>query len=153
MMITLMFALAGASFAVSQAQAAAPAPDIDGHWAELQIEYMMSKDIVGGYPDGTFKPGNTITRAEFMKIVNHAGGFTAAGAKTFTDVSAADWYAPEVAKAAAAGYISGYPDGSMRPNANSSRQEAAMMIAKVSQLDGSAAADLSKFSDAAEIAG
>ena len=152
MMITLMFALAGASFAVSQAQAAAPAPDIDGHWAELQIEYMMSKDIVGGYPDGTFKPGNTITRAEFMKMVNNASGFTAAGSKTFTDVSAADWYAPEIAKAAAAGFISGYPDGSMRPNANISRQEAAVMIARASQLDLTAAPDLDKFSDAPELA-
>lgn len=152
MMIALMFALAGASFVVPPARAAAPAPDIDGHWAELQIEYMMSKDIVGGYPDGTFKPGNTITRAEFMKMVNNSGGFTAAGAKTFTDVSAADWYAPEVAKAAAAGYISGYPDGSMKPNANISRQEAAVMVAKVSKLGDSAAAELSKFSDAADIA-
>jgi hypothetical protein len=116
MMIALMLALTAASFAVpTAARAAAPAPDIDGHWAELQIEYMMSKDIVGGYPDGTFKPVNTITRAEFMKIVNHAGGFTAAGTKTFNDVSAADWYAPEIAKASAAGYISGYPDGSMPP--------------------------------------
>jgi len=153
MMIALMLALTAASFAVpTAARAAAPAPDIDGHWAELQIEYLMSKDIIGGYPDGTFKPDNTITRAEFMKIVNHAGGFTAVSDKTFTDVSAADWYAPEIAKASAAGYISGYPDGSMRPNANITRQEAAIMIARAAQLDLNAAPDLSQFSDAPALA-
>ena len=63
---TLMFALIVAVVAVPQAQAAGPLSDIDGYWAELQIEYMLSKDKVGGYPDGTFKPANTITRAEFM---------------------------------------------------------------------------------------
>jgi len=147
---TLMFALIVAVVAVPQAQAAGPLPDIDGYWAELQIEYMLSKDKVGGYPDGTFKPANTITRAEFMKIVNNAAGFTATESKTFTDVSAADWFAPEIAKAVAAGYITGYPDGSMKPNANISRQEAALIITKAAKLDLNAI-DLSKFKDAADI--
>jgi hypothetical protein len=147
---TLMFALIVAFVAVPGAQAAGPVPDIDGHWAELQMEYMLSKDKVSGYPDASFKPANTITRAEFMKIVNNAAGLTATVSQTFTDVSSSDWFAPEVDKAVAAGYVTGYPDGSMKPNASITRQEAAVMMAKATKLDLSST-DLSKFKDAASI--
>lgn len=43
--------------------------DLDNHWAKQYIEELISKSIVGGYPDGTFKPNATITRAEFTKIL------------------------------------------------------------------------------------
>ena len=46
--------------------------DIKGHWAEETISTMLGSGIVGGYPDGTFKPNRSITRAEFTTIVNKA---------------------------------------------------------------------------------
>ena len=46
------------------------APDIDGHWAKGAINAMMGKDYMTGYPDGEFKPENTITRAEVAATMN-----------------------------------------------------------------------------------
>ena len=44
--------------------------DIDGHWAKANINYAVEQGWINGYEDGTFKPDQTITRAEVMKIVN-----------------------------------------------------------------------------------
>lgn len=58
------------------AAAAAPAlgggtkfSDIQGHWAQQQIEQAVSEGWVDGYPDGTFRPDETITQAEFTKLL------------------------------------------------------------------------------------
>jgi hypothetical protein len=150
--IALMFMLTIAAVAVPQAEAAVTLTDINGHWAQTQIQNMVDKGVINGYPDGSFKPENSITRAEFMVMINRANGFTGSGTTQFSDVKSTDWFASEIAKATAAGYINGYPDGSMKPNANISRQEAAVMIAKAAKLDVSTVGDLSKFSDAAGIA-
>jgi len=49
---------------------AASFPDLVGDWAAEEIEYMISKGILNGYPeDGTFKPTNEVKRAEFIKII------------------------------------------------------------------------------------
>ena len=48
---------------------AATPPDIIGHWAQYYIQPLVDSGIINGYPDGTFKPDNPITRAEFCKIV------------------------------------------------------------------------------------
>ncbi len=137
-----------AGFGAPQASAA-NLNDISGHWAQSQIENLVSKDIIKGYPDNTFKPEKAITRAELAVIVNKAFSFTNTTDINFKDVKSADWFAPEIAKAKAAGYISGYPDGTMKPNQNISRQEAAVMIAKAAKLDTSTAA--LQFKDAATI--
>jgi hypothetical protein len=46
--------------------------DVQGHWAEKKIAEWVAKGLAGGYPDGTFKPNNHITRAEFVALVNRA---------------------------------------------------------------------------------
>ncbi|MDD2402224.1 MAG: S-layer homology domain-containing protein [Clostridia bacterium] len=68
------------------------ATDVEGHWAERQITYWTSKGITKGYSDGTFKPNNNITRAEFLTLVNRAFGYTQTAPVKFTDVSTRDWY-------------------------------------------------------------
>ena len=54
---------------------AAKYKDINGHWAQKAIEYLSDKGIISGYPDGTFKPNNTITVQEFLKMVVVAKGY------------------------------------------------------------------------------
>jgi len=54
---------------------AAKYKDINGHWAQKAIEYLSDKNIISGYPDGTFKPNNTITVQEFLKMVVVAKGY------------------------------------------------------------------------------
>ncbi|MCX5780363.1 MAG: S-layer homology domain-containing protein, partial [Firmicutes bacterium] len=79
--------------------------DIQGNWAEPQITAWLDKGIVHGYPDGTFKPDSSITRAEFVTMTNQAFGFSASVPMQYTEVHTSDWYAGEIAKAQAAGYV------------------------------------------------
>ena len=99
--MTLSMALAAAlAFAPAQAFAA-PATDISGHWAEKVITQWQEKGLISGYEDGTFKPDNSVTRAEFVIMLNKALGFTQKGNVTFSDVSANAWYYDAVAIAVA----------------------------------------------------
>ena len=133
----------------SIAFAASPS-DISNHWAKVQIEDWMDKGLVNGYPDGTFRPDNNITRAEFMVLVNGAFGYSVKVSIDYVDVTANDWYFDAVAKAKAAGYITGYADGTVKPNNPISREEAAVVIMKVKKLvQNETAAD--KFTDASSI--
>ena len=105
--------------------------DVRGHWAESSIYEGVALGIVSGYSDNTFRPNGLVTRAEFSKMMNQALGVTGTTPIDMWDVSYFSWYYHEVQKAVAAGYISGYTDGSFKPSNRISRQEAATMIAKI----------------------
>ena len=98
--------------------------DISGHWAEASIQKWVEAGVINGYSDGTFRPDNGITRAEFVKIVNGLLGFKVEGSASFTDVASGEWYAAEVKKAVREEFVSGYEDGSFRPDKGITRQEA-----------------------------
>ncbi|MEC0307724.1 Ig-like domain-containing protein [Paenibacillus lautus] len=110
--------------------------DISGHWAEVSIKEAVRERIVTGYPDETFKPGNTVTRAEFSVMLMNALKSTDAGAELiFTDTAwIGDWAKKAVSQAVQAGIIRGYQDGSFRPNAKMTRAEMAAMIANALEL-------------------
>ncbi|HEY5584599.1 MAG TPA: ice-binding family protein [Ruminiclostridium sp.] len=127
-----------------------PSNDYESHWAKDAIWSAFSTGIVKGYPDGSFKPDKAITRAEFFALVNNVFSFTSGTETTYNDVSSDAWYAPVIAKAEAAGYISGYPDGSIRPEGSISRQEVAVIISNLKSL--TAASNDLPFTDAASIA-
>lgn len=126
--------------------------DINHHWAASQINEWVGKALIKGYPDGTFRPDHNITRAEFMSLVNNAFGYTQQTELAYRDVPADAWYAETVAKAKAAGYISGYDDGTMKPNHPISRAEAATIIMSIKSFTPDAAA-ADQFSDSSSIAG
>jgi|GEM_PF-2179705 len=111
--------------------------DISGHWAEGTIITMLNTGVIGGYPDGTFQPNRSITRAEFTTIVNKAFGTFDAGAEAFfTDVKKTDWYYSQAASGKNAGFISGFPDGSFRPNSAVTREQATAILVNLLQLPG-----------------
>ena len=122
------------------------ASDISGHWAKDKIQSWIDKDMIKGYPDGTFKPDQNITRAEFMSLVNSAFGYTNTTLTSYSDVASNAWYFAIVGKAQAANYITGYPDGTMKPDSMVSREEAATIIARIKNLTSDPSV-LSKFSD------
>ena len=126
--------------------------DLADHWAAEVVTRWQDNNLIKGYPDGTFRPDNQVTRAEFVTMMNNALGFTEEGHANFTDVSTDDWFYKAVSIAAAKGYCSGYEDGSFHPNSTITRQEAAVMIARAMSLEGERSG-LSKFTDAADIAG
>ncbi|MFX4262142.1 S-layer homology domain-containing protein [Pelotomaculum propionicicum] len=150
--ILIAIGLAALVILMFTGQSLAAPPDIQNHWAQKQISDWVDKGYISGYPDGSFKPDNTITRAEFVTMANRAFGKNATVPVSFPDVSSKDWFAAGVAKAVAAGYISGYDDGTFRPNENIKRQEAAVMITKLLNLAVSADDQvLNQFADYADI--
>ncbi|MZQ84635.1 hypothetical protein GQF01_21235 [Paenibacillus sp. 5J-6] len=105
--------------------------DTAGHWAEVSIKNAVNGGIVSGYPDGTFKPDSTVTRAEFAVMLMNAWKLQGEGAQlTFTDNGKIGaWAQQAIAKAVKAGIIHGYEDGSFRPDAQITRAEMAVIIA------------------------
>lgn len=110
--------------------------DIIGHWAEAHIKQAATNGIVNGYPDGTFKPNHTVTRAEFTVMLMNTLKLKEEGAMlSFTDSSKiGPWAQKAVAQAIQAGIIKGYKDGTFRPGAEITRAEMAMMLANASGL-------------------
>lgn len=122
-----------------------PAPsftDIAEHWAKSAILSAAGMKLVSGYPDGTFKPNAAITRAEFTVILANALKLEGAGsAAAFTDeAKIGGWAKQAIANAVEAGIVSGYADGSIRPNARITRAEMASMIARALKLSVEASA-------------
>lgn len=68
--------------------------DIDGHWAEESIKRAIDKGIINGYPDGSFKPDNSVSRAELAKILTIAFDLNSAAKlpEEFEDVENNQWY-------------------------------------------------------------
>ncbi|OMF50172.1 hypothetical protein BK138_28220 [Paenibacillus rhizosphaerae] len=137
--------------AVSPAFAAQPAKDINGHWAEKQLQEWVNQGTLKGFEDGTVRPNQSITRAEFIVLVNRIFGYTESAQVQFNDLSSSNWAYTDVAKAVKAGYVQGYQDQTIHPSADVTRQEAAAMIAKVVGLTAGQTDLLSTFKDADRI--
>lgn len=125
--------------------------DVKGHWAESYIYKAVEHGYVSGYDDGTFRPGSAITRAEFCKMLNGALQLSATASISFSDVPASKWYYKDVQKATAAGYISGYDNGTFLGDSRITRQEAALVIARLIS-DPATLKDLSGLADGASVA-
>ncbi|MFC4305217.1 InlB B-repeat-containing protein [Cohnella boryungensis] len=106
--------------------------DIVGHWAEVNIKQAVSASIVNGYPDGSFKPNRTVTRAEFAVMLMNTLKLQGDGAiLKFTDYGTITaWAQKAVALAVKAQVINGYADGTFRPDAEITRSEMALMVAR-----------------------
>ena len=98
-----------------------------------------SKAYISGYEDGTFRPDNTITRAESAAIIARCSADFDENkmyASDFTDVLGDEWYANYVGYAAEKGYISGYEDGTFKADRNITRGELAVILSKYGSFDG-----------------
>ncbi len=125
--------------------------DVQNHWAEKQVYDWVNKGLISGYPDATFKPDHEITRVEFIALTNRAFGYQEMAELNFPDVKKEDWFATEIAKAKAVGYIGGYSDGTVKPNNFITRQEVAAVLVKILNPESSPYILFSKFTDSNEI--
>ena len=105
--------------------------DIKGHWAEETIKEFKYKKFIDGYEDNTFKPNNSMTRAEFVKVVNKVFGYTQKGEEQFTDVNKDDWFYDDICIGIKAGYIKGKSANIFAPNDNITREEVAMILTNI----------------------
>ena len=104
-----------------------PFTDISDHWAKDYIVTLHSKGMVNGNPDGTYRPDNSITRAEFVAIaIRTLGEVKADYAGGFSDVSISDWFAKDVQTAVNLGIIS--KDTNFRPGDCITREEMAKIL-------------------------
>jgi polyhydroxybutyrate depolymerase len=93
------------------------------------VAFLRDRNVLQGYPDGTFKPDQTINRAEFLKIVlKGKGGSTPIDQGCFSDVAAGEWYAPFVCAAARRDIVNGYPDGTFKPSQPVNTAEAIKIV-------------------------
>ena len=114
---------------------AASLSDIADHWAKDSIERWVDAGVIGGYPDGSFNPNGSITRAEFATILAKAFGLTGKSGTSFSDVERDNHWAKDYIYAcAAAGIVGGYPDGTFGPDKAITRQEAMKMYTVALQL-------------------
>lgn len=95
--------------------------DLYAVWKDAETESHSA--YISGYPDGTVGPDKTITRAEAATMFYNLLADKTGDAKTFTDVPANQWYAKAVMTLAGKGVISGYPDGTFKPDASITRAE------------------------------
>ncbi len=107
--------------------------DIDQHWAEEAIELLGDKLIVNGYQDDSFKPQGTITRGEFATIIARSLGLDTSDThiQQFSDVASSDWYAGALKAVVDLNLVYGYEDGTFKPNAEITRQDAAVILGRV----------------------
>ena len=103
-------------------------------WYYNDIAKAVSGNVTKGFEDGTFRPNETITRAQAAVLICNAKGLTPNeyGADHFTDVSQIpNWARGAVGAAVSAGYLSGYPDGTFYPNKGMTRAEAVSTLDRV----------------------
>lgn len=107
-------------------------PDVEsGRWSNKAISTLSKAGIISGYPeDGMFRPANPITRAEFASIVSRFDSLNYNGDNKFNDISG-HWASNFINAASEKGWISGYPDGSFKPQNNITRAEAITLINNV----------------------
>ncbi|MDI3279934.1 MAG: S-layer homology domain-containing protein [Bacillota bacterium] len=115
--------------------AAPPLRDVANSWARPAIEQLVQTGVIKGYPDRTFRPDRSITRAEFATILAKAFHLDPAHQVSFKDVRG-HWARSYIAALAEQGIIQGYPDGTFRPQNKITRAELTSMIIRALRLEG-----------------
>ncbi len=111
--------------------------DISGHTFEAEIRKLYIDGLIKGFPDGTFRPENSITRAEAAVLLAQVKKLTPIklGKSPFKDVTSNHWAYGYIVAVQIAGFMKGYPDSTFKPEVNISRAELAVILGKAKGLD------------------
>lgn len=101
-----------------------------GQWYTAAVSTLANAGAINGCGDGTFHPNQAISRAQFVTILAGIYGVNASGGMPFSDVGRS-WYYDAVATAYANGWVSGFTDGTFRPNQTITRAEAVSILNRV----------------------
>lgn len=111
--------------------------DLDGfEWARLYIQTLSSKGIINGFGDGTFRPGDKVTREEFVKMLVAAFDLNGDTDIEFKDVDSKSWAYEYIKKAVSAGVVNGVSDTEFGINTAISRQDMAVMAYRAANKAG-----------------
>ncbi len=97
-------------------------------WYATYVYALAEQGILQGFSDGSFRPNNPVTRVQLVTILQRLSGKTCDQSVSFNDVSENFWGYEAIALAESEGWVSGYPDGSFRPNRNLTRAEAVTVL-------------------------
>ncbi len=125
-----------------------------GYWAKAYIEALASQNIIAGFPDGSFKPNEPVTRAQFAAIINKAFKPSATRtAITFKDVKSNYWAFSAIQTASSSPFLSGYPDLTFKPEQQIPRVQAIVALANGLGLTANAQTVINFYTDASQIPG
>lgn len=123
------------------------------HWGFEAINSLYLKKVIKGKSEDAFCPDDKITRAEFAKLIVEALGLEADETEIkFEDVSSSDWYYQYVIVAYGNGIINGISESVFAPEKNITRQDAAVMILRASDLNGATSDTFTDDSDISDYA-
>jgi hypothetical protein len=109
-----------------------------GHRNYVHINTLVGLGIINGYNDNTFRPNNTLTRAQAAIMIVRAAGISTEGVSSnFTDVPPTHAAYKFISAAFQAGIINGYSDGTFKPNANVTRAQIAIMVQRAFNIQAS----------------
>lgn len=115
----------------------APFTDVDtAKWYHLSIDYVLTHKMMNGVSSRAFAPNANLTRGMLVQILYNLEGKPKGIAAYFSDVQADAWYAEAVGWAAANKVVTGYADGTFRPNAAVTREQAAAILYRYAQSKG-----------------
>ena len=126
--------------------------DIQGHWAQAYIEALASKDVIAGFPDGTFRPSEPVTRAQFAAII--AKAFSPAAQKSandFVDVRRDYWAYQAIQTAYRGDFLSGYPGLVFRPEERIPKVQVLVSLVSGLKLRSEDTSVLSAYTDTSQI--
>jgi parallel beta-helix repeat protein len=123
-----------------------------GYWAKIYIEALASQNIIAGFPDGSFKPNEPVTRAQFAAIIAKAFQPQAKReAIEFRDVKSDFWAYAVIQTASRGGFIAGFPDKTFKPQDQIQRVQALVSLANGLGLTTDNQGVLAAYSDAGSI--
>ena len=115
----------------------APFTDVDtAKWYHLSVDYVLTHKMMNGVSSRAFAPNANLTRGMLVQILYNLEGKPKGTAANFSDVQADAWYAEAVGWAASNKVVTGYADGTFRPNAAVTREQAAAILYRYAQSKG-----------------
>ena len=115
----------------------APFTDVDtAKWYHLSVDYVLAHKMMNGVSSRAFAPNANLTRGMLVQILYNLEGKPKGTAANFSDVQADAWYAEAVGWAASNKVVTGYADGTFRPNAAVTREQAAAILYRYAQSKG-----------------
>lgn len=144
-------------FAELETEGKPPGPtqfrDVEGHWATDFIDGLVQREILRGFPDGSFQPEGKLARVAYAAAIANAFNLPRqlGTRRSFRDVPANYWGAAAIRKATEMGFISGFGDGTFRPNSYLTRVQALVSLVSGLGLTGGNLDVLGLYRDRAQI--
>ncbi|MBE9157348.1 S-layer homology domain-containing protein [Nodosilinea sp. LEGE 06152] len=138
---------------VAQTQTQTQFTDVSsGYWAREFITSLAARNIIAGFPDGTFRPDEPVTRAQFAAMVRQAFSQSSVrSATSFVDVPANYWAAAAIREANMMGFLSGYPGNVFRPDENIPRAQVLVSLSNGLNYTASSQNSVQVYRDASQI--